>query len=167
MEQKLKNNRGLVEYCKAQLGRPYWYGTFGQKASETLYDMKRKQYPRMYASTDFPSQYGQKVHDCVGLIKGYFWTDSADDMGPKYCSNGMGDWSADTLYAKCKKKATVMQTMPDIPGIAVFMRGHVGVYVGGGEVIEARGHAYGVVKTKLTERKWQKWAYIEGLQYLK
>ena len=28
-----KTNAGLVEYCRAQLGLPYWYGTFGQTAS--------------------------------------------------------------------------------------------------------------------------------------
>lgn len=161
-----KTNIGLVEYCKRQLGKPYWFGTFGQKASEALYDMKRKQYPRMYASTDYPSQYGQKVHDCVGLIKGYMWCSSEDDTNPKYCSNGFSDVSADSLYAKCRMKSTIMATMPDTKGIAVFMKGHVGVYVGDGEVIEARGHAYGVVKTKLKERRWQKWAYLDGILYV-
>lgn len=34
----LKTAKGLVEYAKAQLGRPYWYGTFGQAASEELYE---------------------------------------------------------------------------------------------------------------------------------
>lgn len=162
----LKNNRGLVEYCEAQLGRPYWYGTFGQRASETLYDIKRKQYPKMYTATDYPRQYGQKVHDCIGLIKGYMWTSGADDVRPVYCSNNFPDMSANMFYAHCKRKSTNMAEMPDIPGIAVFMNGHVGVYVGNGEVIEARGHAYGVVKTQLSKRKWTKWAYIEEIQYL-
>lgn len=161
----IKNNKGLVDYCKAQLGRPYWYGTFGQMASESLYDQKRRQYPRMYASTDYPSQYGMKVHDCVGLIKGYMWCSDADDTHPVYMKNGFPDVSADTLYAKCKRKSAVMATMPDVPGVAVFMRGHVGVYVGNGEVIEARGHAYGVVKTRLKERRWQKWAYLDWIEY--
>lgn len=162
----LKNNIGLCEYAEKQLGRPYWYGTFGQRASEVLYDNKRRQYPRMYAANDYPKQYGQKVHDCVGLIKGYMWTANADDTNPRYCSNGMPDVSADMLYNKCKMKSTVMRQMPDVRGIAVFMRGHVGIYIGNGEVIEARGHAYGVVKTRLKERRWQKWAYLPFIQYL-
>jgi len=166
MNRLLKTNIGLVEYCEAQVGRPYWFGTFGQMASEHLYDLKRRQYPRMYVSSDFPSQYGRKVHDCVGLIKGYMWTMGPDSVSPQYCSNGMSDVSADMLFTRCKKKSTVMAQMPDIPGIAVFMRGHVGVYVGNGEVIEARGHAYGVVKTQLKARKWQKWAFLPFIQYL-
>ena len=58
-----------------------------------------------------------------------------------------------------------MSKMPDVPGIAVFMDGHIGIYVGNGEVIEARGHAYGVVTTKLNERKWVRWAYIDEIEY--
>ncbi len=161
-----KTNIGLVEYCKAQLGRPYWYGTFGQKASEILYDYKLRQYPKYYCDTDFPSQYGHKVHDCIGLIKGYMWTDNADDVRPVYCSNGFPDVTADTYYTRCKRKGSNMKAMPDTPGIAVFMRGHVGVYVGGGEVIEARGHKHGVVMTKLSERPWKRWAYIDEIEYI-
>ena len=28
-----KTNTGLVAYAKAQVGNPYWYGTFGQLAT--------------------------------------------------------------------------------------------------------------------------------------
>ena len=57
-----KTNYGLVEYAKAQLGKPYWYGTFGQTASEALYTAKKKQWPVYYkwegtAYDNFPSQY--------------------------------------------------------------------------------------------------------------
>ncbi|MBQ7916336.1 MAG: hypothetical protein IJ315_06070, partial [Firmicutes bacterium] len=69
-----KTNSGLVAYAKAQLGRPYWYGTFGQYASAELYEAKKVQYPEQYIADDFSSQYGQKVHDCIGLIKGYLWS---------------------------------------------------------------------------------------------
>lgn len=165
MEQKLKNNIGLVAYCLAQLGRPYWYGTFGQKAAPWLYLYNYGRFPRYYTATDFPAQYGQKVHDCVGLIKGYFWTANADDTSPKYQSNGFPDVSADMLLARATRKGKI-DTIPEVKGVAVFMRGHVGVYIGDGWVVEARGHAYGVVKTRLKNRPWTHWAYIEGLQYL-
>ena len=37
-------NKGLVAYCQSMLeyGSPYWYGTFGQIASEALYIEKKK-----------------------------------------------------------------------------------------------------------------------------
>ena len=45
-----KTNIGLVEYAKAQLGLPYWYGTYGQISSEELYKRKKAQYPRNYTA---------------------------------------------------------------------------------------------------------------------
>ena len=32
----IKTNYGLVAYAKAQLGLPYWYGTFGQIGKEAV-----------------------------------------------------------------------------------------------------------------------------------
>ena len=162
----MKTNLELVEYCKAQLGRPYWYGTFGQLANETLYLNRKKAYPSYYTAKDFQSQYGRKVHDCVGLIKGFFWTHGVDSTEYTYQSNGMPDVSADGLFARCKRKGTNMNEMPRVPGIAVFMKGHVGIYIGGCDVIEARGHAYGVVTTKLCARPWTGWAYLDQLEYI-
>jgi cell wall-associated NlpC family hydrolase len=166
MELKLKNNKGLVEYCKKQLGKPYWYGTFGQISNPSLLANKKRQYPAYYTASDFGKQMGVKVHDCIGLIKGYMWCKDAEDTKPTYCSNNYPDRSADKQYADSKRKGDRISTLPEVEGVLVFMRGHVGVYIGGGYVIEARGHAYGVVKTKLERRPWKRWAYIDEIQYL-
>lgn len=40
------------------------------------------------------------------------------------------------------------------------------MYIGNGEVIEARGHAYGVVKTKLKDRAWTSWGELPDLEYV-
>ena len=55
--------------------------------------------------------------------------------------------------------------MPDIVGVLVFMDGHVGVYIGDGNVIEARGHSYGVVQTKLKNRNWKWWGKLDWISY--
>ena len=159
----MKTGQGLAEYALAQLGRPYWWGCFGQRADGALYAQKKKQYPGYYTAADFPSQYGQKVHDCVGLIKGYLWCDSPDGE-PKYC--GAQDVAVEGLYRKCSRKGSIT-TLPEIPGICVFMAnmGHVGVYIGNGEAVEAMGHAYGVVKTKVAGRGWAYWGMPEWIDY--
>ena len=153
---------GLVEYAKAQLGRPYWYGTFGQKASKELYDQKKDQYPKQYAWDYAPGAAGKKVHDCVGLIKGYLWCDSPENTKPTY--NPAQDKSANAMLTACKTKGEIA-TMPEVPGLLVFYNGHVGVYIGGGEVIECRSRKYGVVKTKLKDRPWKNWGYCPYINY--
>ena len=58
-----KTNSGLIKYAKAQIGLPYWWGTFGQTASAALHTAKKAQYPSYYTASDFRSQYGKRVHD--------------------------------------------------------------------------------------------------------
>lgn len=151
---------GLVEYAKAQLGRPYWYGSFGQAGSKEFYEQKKNQYPNQY-TWDYDGT-TEKVHDCVGLIKGYLWCDGPEDTTPVY--NAAQDKSANGMYTACKTKGE-MATMPDVPGVLVFMNNHVGVYIGNGEVIEARSRRYGVYKTKLAERSWKNWGYCPYITY--
>ena len=127
-----------------------------------MYKSKKKQYPNYYTAQDFPSQYGQRVHDCIGLIKGYLWSDTPTSM-PKY--NSSQDVSADGMLAKCKEKGHI-STIPELPGVLVFSPQHVGVYIGNGYVIEARGHAYGVVKTKLSSRGWKSWGKCPRIEYI-
>jgi len=158
-----KTASGLVAYCEAQVGKPYWWGTFGNTATAALYKAKKAQYPGYYTASDFPSQYGQRVHDCVGLIKGYRWSENPDST-PIY--NAGQDVSVSGLYIQCSKRGTI-STIPEQPGVCVFMANmsHVGVYIGGGYVIEARGHAWGVVKTKLSDRGWGLWGKPDWLAY--
>lgn len=158
----MKTNYGLVEYAKAQLGKPYWYGSFGNGASKEFYNQKKRQYPGYYLWSYKPGNEGVKVHDCVGLVKGYLWCDSPTDNTPRY--NAAQDKSANGMRNACTKKGDIA-SIPDVPGVLVFMNGHTGVYIGNGEVIEARGHAYGVVKTKLKDRAWKWWGYCPYITY--
>lgn len=163
-----KTNIGLVEYAKAQIGKPYWYGTFGQEGTQSLLDYKKKQYSEHYTSSRM-SQYQKhikqkvKVHDCIGLVKGYLWCDDVNDMIPKYVS--AQDKSADGMYKICKERGAI-STIPELVGVLVFFSGHVGVYIGNGYVIEARGFNYGVVKTRLKDRPWKSWGKCPYIKYI-
>lgn len=155
-----KTAKGLVEYVLAQLGRPYWYGTFGQAASKALYEQKKRQYPKQY-TWDYDG-ITAKVHDCVGLIKAYLWGNGPEDANPVY--DPAQDLSANMMRDACKTKGE-MATMPEIPGVLVFYNNHMGVYIGNGEVVEARGRKYGVIKTKLADRPWTSWGYCPYITY--
>lgn len=116
------------------------------------------------ADTQKPKNWmGRRTADCVGLIKGYAWLDPAT-TNFTIGANGMPDVSADGMYAAAAVKGT-MDTMPDVPGIAVWQSGHIGVYVGNGTVVEAKGTMYGVVKSELSKGSWQGWCYLPAIQY--
>lgn len=161
----MKKVSEVTKYIKAQVGQAYWYGCYGQIASAALLQEKKAQYPDRYVRANFNQgwdhQYGQRVHDCVGLIKGALWSASAKAK-PKYVASQ--DVSADGMLSKCTEKGPI-STMPDEEGILVFYPGHVGYYIGAGEVVEARGHNYGVVVTKLASRGWKNWGRCPWIDY--
>ncbi len=163
---KGKTNYGLIEYCRKQLGKPYWWGTSGQISTKALLASLRKLYKSQYEKPMYgnaESQLGVKVHDCMGLIEGFFWSETPESAA-KYNSNGFNDTTADRLLASATEKGDIA-SIPEIPGLSVHFKGHVGVYEGNGMVIEARGHEFGVVRTKLNERPWTAWAKIPQLEY--
>lgn len=165
-------------YCawlreQARLKRPYWYGTCFQPCTEVLLKRKTEQYPDYYTASRM-SRYkadiaaGQICGDCVGgAIKGAAWTLLGQEKWT-YASHGVQDRSADGMFDWCKSLGAehgTIDTIPDRPGVAVRMKGHVGVYVGGGEVVEWRGFNYGCVVTKLAARPWTDWYELPWVEY--
>ena len=167
-EPSTKNAQDLVAYVihAWESGWGYVWGTYGQVLTPSLLDYKLRQYPEgvgQYASVIRERWLGGRTADCIGLIKGYGWLDP-DTLTIGYATNGMPDISADAMYQAASAKGG-MDTMPDTPGLAVWKSGHIGVYIGNGEVIEAMGTNYGVVKTDLAERNWTAWLEIPYIKY--
>ena len=164
-----KNNLDLVQWAVAaeKTGWGYVWGTYGRILTRTLFEMKLEQYPEdvgAYEEYIADNYIGKRTADCVGLIKGYSWYDpQTESFG--YGVNGMPDLSANQIYEYATEKGSI-DTIPEIPGLLVWMDGHVGIYIGNGEVIEARGTYYGVVRTQLSRRGWQAWAKVPGITYI-
>ena len=156
----------LADYCKKvyEAGWVYWYGTYGKKCSKSLYTSKKKQYPDHYGSSR-TSGYekdiaaGKRCADCVGMIKSFFWTGNNFDTDPKYATNNCPDKSADGMFSLCKESGAI-KTIPDIPGLVVHKKGHIGVYIGGGYTIEMKGFAYDCKKVKVTSGPWTEWGKL-------
>ena len=131
-----------------------------------LFQYKLTQYPEgvgQYADFIRNNWLGKHTADCVGLIKGYGWL-NADTMEIEYGTNGMPDIGANQMYYNATRKGTI-DTIPEVPGLAVWKSGHIGVYIGDGQVIEAMGTKYGVVKTQLQGRGWTHWLEIPYINY--
>lgn len=76
--------------------------------------------------------------DCVCLIKGILWGWCGDANaiygGAKYASNGVPDYSADGVINLCKNVSTDFSQVA--VGEAVWMKGHIGIYIGNGLAVE-------------------------------
>lgn len=163
-----KNAADLVIYAIHAWGSGWGYvwGTYGNVLTESLLAYKLEQYPDgvgNYEDLIRANWLDGRTTDCVGLIKGYGWL-NAETMEIQYGTHEMPDIGANQMYYNATEFGTI-DTMPDIPGLAVWHEGHIGVYIGGGQVIEAMGTRYGVVKTELANRGWTHWLKIPYINY--
>ena len=163
-----KNAADLVTYAIHAWGSGWGYvwGTYGNVLTESLLAYKLEQYPDgvgNYEGLIRANWLGGRTTDCVGLIKGYGWL-NAETMEIQYGTHGMPDIGANQMYYTARESGPI-STMPDIPGLAVWHEGHIGVYIGNGQVVEAMGTKYGVVKTELAGRGWTHWLKVPYINY--
>ena len=69
------------------------------------------------------------------------------------------------MYYAAMEKGSI-DTIPEIPGLAVWHEGHIGIYIGNGETIEAMGTRYGVVRRQLSSGSWTDWLKIPYIAYI-
>ena len=85
--------------------------------------------------------------DCSGLIASFgVGGERFDMMGS---SSNTGDISS----------------LPDVPGLGVYMPGHVGVYVGEGLVVDARDYGVDMCCQPVSSMPWTNWFEIYGIDY--
>ncbi|OCN03605.1 hypothetical protein A4S06_05435 [Erysipelotrichaceae bacterium MTC7] len=157
----MKSNIGLAAFARKKAAQPntiYVLGSFGQVLTSSFLEQKCKQLPWNQQNRGFLSKYvdqGIQAYDCCGLIKAYLW----DDKPSNYKASE--DENEAMMYDRAKVKGSI-HTLPEREGMLVFMPGHVGVYIGNGEVVECTPNmalgGWGVLKTKLAGRGWTHWA---------
>ncbi len=164
-----KNNLDLVKWAQMAYDNKWGYvwGSHGNVL--TANELKRLEKTFGSHVTD-KEEYikshwlGRRTSDCVGLIKGYGWYDETSGT-IKYGTNGMKDVTADGMFNAAVEKGPI-STVPDIPGIAVWHQGHIGVYIGNGYVIHAANTYDGVIKTPITSSGWTHWLKVPYINYI-
>lgn len=169
LDSTTKNNLDLVQWAIYAKDKHWGYvwGTYGKVLDEALFNAKIEQYPDnvgVYEDFIRENWLGGRTADCIGLIKGYCWYDPVTGK-VDYAVNGMPDIGADYMYHSVAEKGTI-DTIPEIPGLAVWFPGHIGVYIGNGKVIEAKGTKIGVVETDLSAGAWTHWIRIPYINYI-
>ena len=105
-----------------------------------------------------------RATDCSGLVMDFMWW-AGDDSDPiRSLCPSIGMYNANNMLEVAVEKGSI-ETIPEIPGLLVHSNGHVGIYIGDGEVIEARGVKFGVVKTRLAERSFKYWSKSPWVDY--
>ena len=108
----------LVKWVQVQYKNPNYYhiGGIGR------YDGKYRQF------------------DCCGLFKCFMWHDYSTNNA-YYYNKTQRDLNCEGLIAEAKEKGPI-STIPEIPGVLVYQKGHMGIYIGGGIVIESTAAKY-------------------------
>ena len=163
-----KNAHDLAEWAKQAHAKKWGYvwGTYGEVLTESMLNGKVSQYPdevggkEEYIRTHW---LGRRTADCIGLIKGYGWYD-CESGSIAYGTNGMPDIGADTMYENATAKGTI-DTLPEIPGLALWHEGHIGVYIGNGQVIHAANTNDGVILSEVSGSGFTHWLKIPYISY--
>ena len=119
--------------------------------------------------------------DCVILIKAILWgwngDKNASHGGAKYASNGVYDDGANQILKRCTDVSSDFTNIT--PGELLWMDGHVGVYIGNGQVIECTAAWEGKVLYSSIDSKgrrtrngrqvysWKKHGKLSYIEYVK
>ncbi|MCL2811325.1 MAG: peptidoglycan-binding protein [Clostridia bacterium] len=156
----------LVEFMIDKVGSAYLYGASGRVTSPTYRAIIKRQYPEYdHVISNYCFRFdGIEAYDCIGLFKAFL--DASEGEFPSaWRTNVTGS------IARWMTKPEPIDTMPREPGIILLQQNvgtagfmHVGLYVGDGLCVHARGHRYGVVAEPMPQL-WTHWARPTWLTY--
>lgn len=144
----------LAQFALSKLGTPYVYGAKGAlgNLSQSWLNVLIRSYPGIYTPsyiTKSKKYVGKVATDCSGLISWY--------TGKNLSSSMMKSTASYVGSIKDIHKAPV--------GAVLWRQGHVGVYIGQGQCVEARGINYGVVRSKVSKRDFTHYLLFDYIDY--
>lgn len=138
----------LVAFARSKLGTAYVYGMKGDMLTKEKYDRLKILFGPLVWESD-AKKIGQVCVDCSGLIS---WC-----TGIHRNSQGYHDTAEQVFPISTVNQAPV--------GAAVWKKGHIGIYLGGGRYIAADGSAYGVRMGNVTGSGFTHWFCLKDIDY--
>lgn len=128
-------------------------------ASPTTYDRGK----------DWAHWDGKRWHfDCCRSIKAELWGfdfDKLKNHGGAIVGRGYPDYTTEEMIATCTDVSTDMRAEAIVPGELLWFKGHVGVYMGGGNVFECAPSTKGCAITTLSYQPWKKHGKLPVIRY--
>lgn len=131
----------MVSFYHYVYGMKYSYG----KLTENRINILAKDNPSMFTPKYIAKAkklIGKYCIDCSGLVC-YLW-----DI------NDIGSWGISQLPITKPERYAKVSLKQLKHGDCVYKKGHVGIYLGNGKVIEAKGINYGVIISDLKSTPW-------------
>lgn len=145
----------ITEWLLARVGEGYIYGAKGQKCTPAFRNQQANQYPDQQNNILNVGEKwdGKPVWDCAQLTRAAAAVGGVSLKSGATSQYNAGPW----------KQTGTIDTIP--AGRVVFVyrdsggrKQHTGASLGDGTVVEARGTAKGVIRSRLTEYPWTHWA---------
>lgn len=133
-----KTAQGLIEFAKSKVGTAYVYGAKGTVLSLEQIRQLRRTYGSNCVWYSDDNKAGKVCVDCSGLIS----------------------WYTGIIRGSGQYKSTAVEVIPISQrtnkhiGWAVWMNGHIGIYLGNDTYIAADGSAYGVRIANLSQNRF-------------
>ena len=156
-------------YVMGCFGAPMTASNKSRYIQENSYNQKAATKQKIMATTS--DTFG---FDCVCLIKGLLWgwdgNASKTYGGASYCANNVPDIGADQIINKCSDVSTDFSKIA--VGELLWMKGHVGIYIGDGQAVECTPSWKGCVQVTTvkniksgTGHKWTKHGKLPYVSY--
>ena len=157
----------IVSFVRSKVGCGYVWGARGETCSLSFRQALAKRAPAQAGAILGTSGKwdGLQVFDCASLIREAFKA-----AGIQKASGATTIWRTWAF----SEKGTIATLPANEPGIALFRAdssgakdkmGHIGLAIGGGLTVDARGSANGVLLGKLSDVKWTHWARFADVNY--
>ena len=138
----------LVSFARSKLGTPYVYGMKGDVLTKKNFERLKILFGPLVWDSD-SRKIGQVCVDCSGLIS---W--------------GTGIYRNSQGYHDTAERVYPISTIAQAPvGAAVWCKGHIGIYLGGGKYIAADGSAYGVRISNVRGSSFTHWFLLKDIDY--
>ena len=150
----MKTGKELAAYAISKIGVPYFYGSKMTKLTESFMMSMHRSYPNVVTSNYMAKarrkkQVGKVNVDCSGLIGAF--------RGKQLGSS--------QLYSTAKKRMPISEVKNFAVGTVLWKPGHVGVYIGNGKCVEAKGIDYGVIKSDVSATPWRYGLTFSDMKY--